>query len=58
MSSAKSDGPPSKDPGAKSGSKSHTNDDLKTLPLAEVEKRLASSPKGLTQSEAATRLDQ
>jgi H+-transporting ATPase len=33
-------------------------DDLKNLPLAEVEKRLASSPKGLTQAEAATRLGQ
>ena len=58
MSSAKSDGAPSEGPGAKPGSKSHTNDDLKTLPLAEVEKRLASSPKGLTQAEATTRLEQ
>ncbi len=31
-------------------------DDLKTLPLAEVEKRLESSPDGLTQGEAAKRL--
>ena len=31
---------------------------IKTLPLAEVEKQLASSPQGLTQSEAARRLDQ
>ena len=58
MSSAKSDGPPSEGPGAKPGSKSDTNDDLKTLPVAEVEKRLASSPKGLTQAEATTRLEQ
>ena len=31
-------------------------DDLKTLPIAEVEKRLASSPDGLTGAEAAKRL--
>jgi len=31
-------------------------DDLKTLPLAQVEKRLASSPEGLTQAEASNRL--
>jgi H+-transporting ATPase len=31
-------------------------DDLKTLPMAEVERRLASSPEGLTAAEAATRL--
>ncbi len=58
MSSAKADGPPSEGPGAKPGSKSDTNDDLKTLPLAEVEKHLASSPKGLTQAEATSRLEQ
>src|SRR5271169_3689332 len=33
-------------------------DDLKTLPMNEVEKRLASSPDGLTQAEAAKRLAQ
>ncbi len=31
-------------------------DDLQTLPIAEVEKRLGSSPEGLTQAEAAKRL--
>ncbi len=31
-------------------------DDLKTLPIAEVEKRLSSSPEGLTAAEAAKRL--
>ena len=31
-------------------------DDLKTLPMSEVEKRLTSSPDGLTQAEAAKRL--
>jgi len=31
-------------------------EDLKTLPIAEVEKRLASSPDGLTGAEASTRL--
>ena len=33
-------------------------DDLKTLPMAEVEKKLGSSPDGLTQAEAAKRLTQ
>ncbi|MEO6976142.1 MAG: plasma-membrane proton-efflux P-type ATPase [Gallionella sp.] len=33
-------------------------DDLKSLPLAEVEKKLGSSPDGLTQAEAAKRLTQ
>jgi H+-transporting ATPase len=32
------------------------NDELKTLPIAEVEKRLASSPAGLTAAEASKRL--
>jgi H+-transporting ATPase len=35
-----------------------TKDDLKTLPLAEVEKKLGSSPDGLTQAEAQNRLVQ
>jgi H+-transporting ATPase len=34
------------------------NDDLKSLPLAEVEKRLGSSPDGLSQAEAQNRLTQ
>jgi hypothetical protein len=32
------------------------NDDLKTLPIAEVQSRLDSSPNGLTQAEAEKRL--
>jgi H+-transporting ATPase len=36
--------------------KPEAKDDLKALPLAEVEKRLGSSPEGLTQAEASTRL--
>jgi H+-transporting ATPase len=43
---------------SKAGSKSAANDDLKTLPLAEVETRLGSSPDGLTQAEATKRLAQ
>ena len=31
-------------------------DDLKSLPMAEVQKRLGSSPDGLSQAEAARRL--
>ena len=33
-------------------------DDLKTLPMAEVEKQLGSSPEGLTEAEAEKRLNQ
>ncbi|HVA74227.1 MAG TPA: plasma-membrane proton-efflux P-type ATPase [Acidimicrobiales bacterium] len=39
------------------GSKRAGKDDLQTVPLAEVEKRLESSPDGLTQIEAQKRLD-
>jgi H+-transporting ATPase len=45
-------------PAAKPGSKSAAKDDLKSLPLAEVEKKLGSSPDGLTQAEAQKRLGQ
>ncbi len=43
-----------KAPGSKPGAK----DDLKTLALSEVEKKLGSSPDGLTQAEAEKRLTQ
>ena len=39
-------------------SKPDSKDDLKSLPLPEVEKRLGSSPKGLSQAEAQKRLTQ
>jgi H+-transporting ATPase len=39
-------------------SNSNTKDDLKSLPLPEVEKKLESSPDGLTQAEAQKRLTQ
>ncbi len=42
----------------KAGAKPDPKDDLKTLPIAEVEKKLGSSPDGLTQAEAAKRLTQ
>jgi H+-transporting ATPase len=45
-------------PDSKLGTKPDANDDLKDLPLAEVEKRLGSSPDGLTQVEAERRLIQ
>ncbi len=41
-----------------SGSKPDVIDDLKTIPVAEVERRLGSSPDGLTQVEAKKRLTQ
>jgi H+-transporting ATPase len=47
-----------KAPDSKPGSKPDSKDDLKSLPLAEVEKKLGSSPDGLTQAEAAKRLTQ
>ena len=40
------------------GSKPDAKDDLKSLPLAEVEKKLGSSPDGLSQAEAEKRLTQ
>lgn len=43
------------DPG-KPDAKLDPKDDLKDLPLAEVEKRLESSPDGLTQAKAEKRL--
>jgi H+-transporting ATPase len=43
---------------AKPGPKPDAKDDLKSLPMAEMEKRLNSSPKGLSQDEAQKRLAQ
>jgi H+-transporting ATPase len=42
----------------KPGPKPNARDDLKSLPLAEVEKKLGSSPDGLSQAEAQKRLAQ
>ncbi|MGO9946094.1 MAG: cation-transporting P-type ATPase, partial [Steroidobacteraceae bacterium] len=47
-----------KAPASKSVSKSDPKDDLKSLPIPEVEKKLESSPKGLSQAEAQKRLAQ
>jgi H+-transporting ATPase len=41
---------------SKPGSKPNAKDDLKSLPMPEVEKKLGSSPEGLTQAEAQKRL--
>ena len=49
---------PEAKPGAKSAAKPAPQDDYKTLPLAEVEKKLGSSPDGLTDAEAKKRLVQ
>ncbi|MEO8088058.1 MAG: plasma-membrane proton-efflux P-type ATPase [Bacteroidota bacterium] len=43
---------------AKLNSKPDQNDNLKSIPLAELEKKLSSTPDGLTQAEARKRLDQ
>ncbi len=45
-------------PRSKTASKPVGKDHLQTLPIAEVEKRLGSSPEGLTQAEAQKRLTQ
>jgi H+-transporting ATPase len=55
---SKPDDDQSKDPEAKPGSKPDAKDDLKSLPLPEVEKKLGSSPDGLSQAEAEKRLTQ
>ncbi|HVA13269.1 MAG TPA: plasma-membrane proton-efflux P-type ATPase [Stellaceae bacterium] len=47
-----------KPPEPKPGATPDAKDDLKTLPMAEVEKKLGSSPDGLTQAEAQKRLTQ
>jgi H+-transporting ATPase len=49
---------PSKPPADKPENKAAANDDLKSLPMAEVEKKLGSSPDGLSQVEARKRLIQ
>jgi H+-transporting ATPase len=47
-----------KTPPLKPGAKPEPKDELKTLPMAEVEKKLGSSKDGLTQAEAEKRLTQ
>jgi H+-transporting ATPase len=47
-----------KAPEAKPGSKPESKDDLKSLPMPEVEKKLGSSPDGLSEAEAQKRLAQ
>jgi H+-transporting ATPase len=53
---AKPDAAHAKSPDAKPAAASDAKDDLKTLPLPEVEKRLSASTDGLTQAEATKRL--
>ncbi len=47
-----------KAPESKPGVKPDSQDDLKSLPMPDVEKKLGSSPEGLTQAEAQKRLTQ
>jgi H+-transporting ATPase len=49
---------PESKPGSKPDAKPDGKDDLKTLPLPELEKKLGSSPDGLSQAEAQKRLTQ
>jgi H+-transporting ATPase len=56
--SLKPDSDQRKAPASKPGKKPDASDDLKSLPLAEVEKKLGSSPDGLSQTEAEKRLAQ
>jgi H+-transporting ATPase len=55
---AKSAANPNKASESKSGSKPAPKDELQTLPLPEVKKKLGSSPEGLSQAEAKKRLAQ
>ena len=55
---SKPDPTPAAKPEAENGAKSDPKDDLKSLPMPEVEKKLGSSPKGLSQAEAQKRLAQ
>ena len=45
-------------PESKPGSKPDAKDDLKSLPIAELQAKLGSSPDGLSQAEAQKRLTQ
>jgi H+-transporting ATPase len=54
----KADADHPKAPGSEADTKHVAKDNLQTLPLAEVEKKLGSSPDGLTQAEAQKRLTQ
>ena len=54
----KPDADQSKAPESKPGSKPDAKDDLKSLPLSDVEKKLGSSPDGLSEAEAQKRLAQ
>jgi hypothetical protein len=45
-------------PELRPGAKPDTKDDLKSLPMPEVEKKLGASPDGLTQADAERRLAQ
>jgi len=45
-----------KAPGSKPGAKSDAKDELKSLPLPELEKQPGSSPDGLSQADAQKRL--
>ena len=49
---------PPKTPDTRPGAKAVAKDDLQKLPLAEVEKKLGSSPDGLSEAEAKKRLTQ
>ena len=49
---------PALKPGSKPEVKSDPKDDLKTLPMAELQKKLRSSPDGLSQAEAQKRITQ
>jgi H+-transporting ATPase len=54
----KADATTKNEPESKSGPKPEPKDDLKTLPMAEVEKKLGYSQNGLTDAEAKKRLTQ
>ena len=57
-SESKSDSKPKSKAVAKAASQAGSIDELKSLPMAELQKRLSSSPDGLTEAEAKKRLTQ
>ena len=58
MAGSEPDTKPNVKPNGKPDAKPNTKDDLKSLPMPEVEKKLESSPDGLSQAEAEKRLTQ
>src|ERR1039457_4181498 len=55
---SKAEAKPESEPESKDGSKPESKDDLKSVTMPELQKKLGSSPDGLSQAEAQKRLTQ